>query len=164
MTRIAITAGATAGNGRRAATHYNGRGIEDVLGSGYTTQHGEEVLEYTFSFDDQPVGGLDAAIPRIPALARIVSAEIKVLTAGVGFTTLDVGLIEPDGTTIDVDGLDVDIAVAALAAGATIAMDGALVGTVVTPQSQLIVANVGGTATAGKYRIRIVYDPQRDRA
>lgn len=164
MTRIAITAGATAGSKRRAATHYNGRAIEDVLGSAYTTQHGEEVYEYTFSFDDLPVNGLDAAIPLIPANARIVSSEIKVLTAMDGTVgTITMGLEEPDGTVIDVDGLDVAVAQATLVAGATVAGDGALIGTVVTVASNLLVTT-GGTVTAGKFRVRIVTDPRRDRA
>ena len=164
MTRIAITAGATAGNKRRAATHYGVRDIEDVLGSQYVTKNGEEVLEYTFSFDDLPVSGEDAAILLIPAGAQIVSAEVKVLSAMTGTTgTLTLGLEETDGTAIDADGIDVAVAQAVLIAGAHIAADGALIGTVITAGGNLVVTT-GGTVTGGKFRVRIVTDPQRDRA
>ena len=95
MTRIAITAGATAGNKRRAATHYGVRDIENLLPSEHVTNEGHVVQSIVFNFDDLPASGLDAAILRIPANARIVGATLRVLTPFVGGTSYIIGLEEP---------------------------------------------------------------------
>lgn len=167
MTRVAITAGATAGSGRRAATEYGQRFIEDVLPSRYEGNHGEEVLEWTFSFDDLPTNGLDAAILRVPATARIKEATFHVITAFAGGTSYDFGLDQPDGTVIDIDGIDAAVATAAInAVGETVIMDGALVGGTVdigAADGQLTVVATG-TFTAGKGRLRMVVENLYDRA
>lgn len=167
MTRVSITAGATAGSLRRAATHYGTRGIEDLLPSKYEISHGDKVLEWTFSFDDQPVVGLDEAILRIPANARIKSATLTTILAFVGGTSIGFGLAEADGTVIDVDGIDVAVATAAIdAIGETVLCDGALVDNTAgigTAAGQLTTAVIG-TYTAGKARMKIVYEELYDRA
>ena len=167
MTRVSITTGASAGSKRRAATHYGTREIEDVLPSKYKTHGGEDVLEYTFSFDDLPTNGQDEAILRIPANARIKEATLTVITAFAGGTSYDIGLDQPDGTVIDVDGIDAAVATAAIdAVGETVIMNGALVGGTVgigANAGQLTVVATG-TYTAGKARIRLVVEQLLDRA
>jgi hypothetical protein len=167
MTRVAITTGASAGSLRRAATQYGPHAIEDVLPSRYETKHGEQVLEWTFSYDDLPTNGADQAILRIPANAFIHSATWTTLETFTGGTSYNVGLDEVDGTAIDVDGIDAAIAIADFnAVGETILMDGALVGGLTgigTADGQLTVVATG-TFTAGKARIRIVYSDVYDRA
>lgn len=167
MTRIAITAGSTAGSKRRAATNYGTRDIEDVLPSKYIQDHGEEVLEYTFSYDDLPTYGKDAAILKIPANARIKSATLTVITAFAGGTSYNLGLYDEDGNVIDADGIDAGVLTAAIdAVGETVACDGALVANTAgigTTAGQLVVAATG-TYTAGKARLRVVYEPLLDRA
>lgn len=165
MTRIAITAGPTAGSKRRAATHYGARAIEDVLPAQYTTAQGKEVQEIVFSFDDLPVSGLDAAIQRIAGDARISEATVTVLSAMTGTTgTLTIGLEEEDGTVIDADGIDAAIAQAALVAGARIVCDGALIGTTIGAAAGQVVITTGGTVTGGKFVLRVEYEPENDRA
>lgn len=167
MTRVAITTGATAGSKRRAATHYGTREIEDLLPSRYEANHGEEVLEWTFSYDDLPTVGIDAAILRIPANARVKEATFTVITAFVGGTSYNFGLNEPDGTVVDADGVDAAILTAVIdAVGETVACDGALVANtagVGAEDVQLIVAATG-TFTAGKGRLRMVIQNTYDRA
>lgn len=168
MTRIAITAGATAGNKRRAATHYGVRDIENVLPSEHVTHEGHTVQHIVFNFDDLPVVGLDAAILRIPANSFMVSATLRVITPLAGTTpTVTIGLTEPDGTAIDPDGIDVAIAAAALSSvGETVLCDGALVGALVGigAEDGQVVVTTGGTVTAGKFALEVVYSNLVDRA
>lgn len=167
MTRVAITAGSTAGSKRRAATNYGARAIEDVLPSRYEANHGVEVLEWTFSFDDLPLNGVDAAILRIPANSRIKEATFTVITAFAGGTSYDFGLEQVDGTDIDVDGIDDDIITADInAVGETVVCDGTLVGNTAgigTADGQLAVVATGNF-TAGKGRLRMVIENLYDRA
>jgi hypothetical protein len=166
-TRISITSGASAGSKRRAATHYGTREIEDKLPTKYVGERGEEILEFTFSYDDLPAFGQDEAIYRIPANSRIKEATLTVITAFAGGTSYDIGLEEPDGTDIDVAGIDDDILLAAInAVGETVVCDGALVGNTAgigTADGQ-VTMTATGTFTAGKARLRIVYEPLFDRA
>ncbi len=167
MTRIAITAGATAGNGRRAATHYGPRGIEDVIGSQHADVNDLSTLTTTFSFDDLPVVGLDALIPRIPGNAKIVSATFRVLEAFVGGTSLTLGLNEPDGTVVDADGIDAAILTAVInVVGETVLCDGDLVTTLdgIGTEDLQLIATTAGTYTAGKGVLEIVYTALYDRA
>lgn len=184
MPRISITTGASAGNKRRAATHFGRRDIEDVVGSSYVPALGVSVLEYSFSFDDLPVAGVDALIPRIPAGARIRSASVSVVTAMAGTSgTLTIGLSQTDGTVIDADGIDAAIPQAALTAGSRIVSDGALVefftvdaASVSTTEPPLytsvgigaadgqVVVTTGGTVTAGKFILRVEFEPENLRA
>ncbi len=167
MTRISITTGASAGNKRRAATHYGAREIEDKLPSKYAGANGKEVLNYTFSYDDLPVTGDDEAILRIPANARIARATLRVITAFAGGTSYNLGLSQSDGTVIDADGIDAAVALTAIdAIGDVVLCDGALVGTLVgigSAAGQLLVAATG-TFTAGKAQLEIEYDLFTDRA
>lgn len=167
MARVHITGGATAGSKRRAATHYGTRGIEDVIPSKYQTYHGEHVLEYTFSYDDLPTEGLDEAILRIAANARIKEATLTTLVAFVGGTSYNIGLYQEDGTVIDADGIDAAVATAAIdAVGETVVCDGALVGGTVgigTAAGSVRVAATG-TYTAGKARLRLVVEELLDKA
>lgn len=165
--RISITGGATVGSKRRAATHYGTREIEDKRPTRYVAGEGEEVLEVTFNYDDLPVNEEDHATYRIPANARIKSATLTVVEAFAGGTSYDIGLIQPDGTAIDAAGIDDDVLLAAInAVGETVACDGALVGNTAgigTADAQLIVTATG-TFTAGKARLRVVYEPLFARA
>ena len=166
MTRIAITTGASGGSSRRAATNYGTRDIEDVLPSKYAGAIGKESVAYTFSFDDLPTNGLDAAILQIPQYARIESATLQVITAFAGGTSYNLGLYEPDGTVVDADGIDAAVALAVIdAVGDIVICDGALVNGVVdvAEASQLVVAATG-TFTAGKAKLEIVYTKLTDRA
>lgn len=167
MTRVKITAGATAGSGTRAATHYGPREIEDVLPSKYAGNRGEEIVEVTFSFDDLPDNGADAANLTIPANSRIKEATLHVITAFAGGTSYDIGLEQTDGTVIDADGIDAAVALAAIdAVGETVDCDGALVANTagVGANDAQIVVSENGTFTAGKARLRVVYEPLFDRA
>jgi len=167
MSRISITAGATAGSKRRAATHYGPRDIEDKLPTLYTTEHGTVVQEVVFSYDDLPTYGLDEAILRIPANSFIVAARLQVITAFAGGTSYDIGLYEEDGTVIDADGIDAGVLLAAIdAVGETVLCDGALVqglAGIGTAAGQVVVAATG-TFTAGKARLLVEYQPLEDRA
>ena len=168
MTRIKLATGASAGSGAHAATHYGRREVEDVLGSKYAGTNGLNVFNYVFSYDNLPVATLDEAQQRIPANSFIVSATLRVLTPIDGTTpTLTIGLVEKDGTTIDADGIDAAIAESALdAIGETVLCDGALVAKLVgigTEDGQLVVTT-GGTVTAGKFSLEIIYRQLEARA
>lgn len=107
MSRESITAGATAGGTRRAATHY-GRRLEE--GQHTATHHIDGNVfrqETTFRFDQLPVATLDELHSRIPAGARVLSATLKTHEDFTATTavSLDIGLSQPDGTVIDADGL-----------------------------------------------------------
>ncbi len=165
MPRISITAGATAGNKRRPATHYGRRDIEDVVGSAYVPALGVSVLEYQFSFDDLPVSGVDSLIPRIPAGSVIRSSILTVVEPMTGTSgTITMGLAEPDGTAIDVDGLDAAVAQAVLIAKASIVGDGALIGVGIGVEEGQVVVTTGGTVTAGKFILRVEFEPLNLRA
>lgn len=165
MPRISITTGASGGNKRRPATHYGRRDIEDVVGSSYVPAQGISVLEYQFSFDDLPVSGVDSLIPRIPAGSVIRSSILTVVTAMAGTSgTITMGLEQPDGTAIDVDGLDATVAQAVLIAKASIVGDGALVGVGIGAAEGQLVVSTGGTVTAGKFILRVEFEPLNLRA
>ena len=165
MTRIKLAAGS---GGTHAASHYGARDIEDVNGSKYAGANGLNIMNYVFSYDDLPVATLDEAQQRIPGNSFIESATLRVLTAIDGTTpTLTIGLVEKDGTTIDADGIDAAIAESALdAVGETVLCDGALVAKLVgigAEDGQLVVTT-GGTVTAGKFSLEIVYRELQARA
>ena len=165
MPRISITTGVSGGSKRRAATHYGRRDIEDVVGSSYVPALGVSVLEYQFSFDDLPVSGVDALIPRIPAGSVIRSSILTVVTAMTGTVgTITMGLEQPDGTAIDVDGLDAAVAQAVLIAKASIVGDGALVGVGIGAAEGQVIVTTGGTVTAGKFILRVEFEPLNLRA
>lgn len=167
MTRIAITAGATAGNGRRAATHYGVRDIENLLPSEHVTHEGHVVQHIVYNFDDLPASGLDAAILRIPANSRITGATLRVITAFAGGTSYVIGLEQADGTVIDADGVFASFLTAAIdAVGETVVAGGALVANTAgigTAAAQVVVTATG-TFTAGKAVLELEYSPLVDRA
>ena len=167
MTRIHITTGASTTGTRRASTHYGTRDIEDKLPSKYAGSNGKEVQNYTFSFDDLPVEGLDEAILRIPANARISRATLRVITGFAGGTSYNFGLYQEDGTVIDADGIDAAVATAAInVAGDVVLCDGALVGSLVGigAAAGSLRVSATGTFTAGKAQLEIEYDLFTDRA
>ena len=167
MTRIALTAGTTGGSKRQAATHYGAREIEDKLPSKHRVSQGGEVLALTFSYDDLPTYGLDAAILKIPANARIRRTTLRVLTAFAGGTSYDIGLYQEDGTVIDADGIDAAVLLAAIdTVGETVLCDGALVNALVgigAAAGQVVVAATG-TFTAGKAVLEVEFEELLDRA
>ena len=168
MTRIKITAGATAGNGVRAATHYGARTIEGKLPHKYAGANGVNVLAVPFSFDDLPVASLDKANQALPANCYIKSVNMRVLEAFTGGTSYLIGLETEAGGTIDADG----ISGAALilseldGVGDSVECKGALVGLLVgigAAAGQVVVAATGGF-TAGKAYLEIEYQEFIDRA
>ena len=166
MTRIKL-AGGTGGTSH-AATHYGTREIDDTHGSKYAGSNGVNILSYVFSYDDLPAATLDEAQQVIPANSFIESATLRVLTPIDGTTpTLTIGLVEKDGSTIDADGIDAAIAESAIdAIGETVLCDGALVAKLVgtgAAAGQLVVTT-GGTVTAGKFSLEIVYRELQARA
>lgn len=167
MTRVAITAGSTAGSKRRAASHYGTRGVEDKLPTKYENDEGYEVMEIFFSYDDLPTYGLDAAILSLPANSRIRRATLTTITAFAGGTSYNIGLYQSDGTVIDADGIDAAVATAAInAEGESVVCDGALVNNTagIGAAAGQVVFAATGTFTAGKARLTVVYEPLFDRA
>jgi len=167
MSRESITAGATAGGTRRAATHY-GRRLEE--GANVSVHHVDGNVfrqETTFGYDQLPTFTLDELHQRIPAGARVISATIKVHTTFTATTAVNVnfGLYEPDGTVIDLDGIDAAVTIASLVAGAYIDCDGALVGagSGLAAAGQLVVAANVDDLTAGEATIVIEYEKADDR-
>lgn len=167
MTRISITAGASAGGTRRAATNYGTRLHEDVAPACHSVEQGKELFEFVWAFDDLPAEGLDQLIQRIPANARITSATLRVITAFAGGTSYNIGLFEEDGTVIDADGIDAAIALTAIdAIGETVDCDGALVGNTAgigTAAGSVRIAATG-TFTAGKASLIVEYERLLDRS
>lgn len=132
MTRISITAGATAGSTRRAATHYGRRVDESQAMSEHNVSQNVYKQEVTFKYNDLPTAQLDELNQRIVAGARVLSMVLKVheaFTSTSTTTTMTIGLQQPDGTEIDNDGLLTATAVDAnFTAGAYVDGAGALVG------------------------------------
>ena len=125
-----------------------------VSTSGYIKQ-----AIWEFDFDNLPVNGLGQMEAIIPAGAVIMSMEIAVVTAMLGTVgTMTIGLEEPDGTLIDIDGLGTaaEIIQASLVDNAVITGTGALIGTQIDVDAQLLVVE-GGTVTAGRYRVVVEY-------
>lgn len=112
---------------------------------------------WEFDYDNLPVNGAGSMEMYIPAGAHVMNAQIEVVSAMTGTSgTLTVGLEEGDGTLIDVDGIDAAVAQAALVDNAVIECDGALVGTQIDVDGQLLVTT-GGTVTGGRFRVIIEY-------
>jgi hypothetical protein len=167
MARIAHVAGVTGGGKRQAATHFGPRTIEDKLPSKYAGSQNKQVLSLAFSYDDLPTFGLDAAILKVPANARILKATLRVLTAFAGGTSYNVGLYTEAGAAIDADGIDAAVALTAIdAVGDAVLCDGALVNALVgigAAAGQLVVAATG-TFTAGKAVLEVEFEEFLDRA
>jgi len=131
---------------------------KDKFGSEVESSGLLKELRWKFDFDGLPVGSTagDTAI-RIPLGKEIISGRIVVITAMAGSSgTLTVGVNQADGGgAIDADGIDVAVAQAALIADAVIAADGALIGTKLAEDGQLI-CTTGGTVTAGSFEVILV--------
>lgn len=129
----------------------------------YNEAGGLHVFEATILYTDLSAFGTTTILSDtayFPSNAYIEGATLEVETAFTsgGSATLTLGLIRKDRTTaIDADGIDATIAVAALTAGATIACDGALIGTRLSNVGLLTA--LAGTAnfTAGKAYLRVTY-------
>ena len=98
----------------------------------------------------------------IPSGVFLESATFTVTTAFVGATaTLGFGTIDTDRSTVhDVDGIDAAIAITAIdAIGDTIACDGALIGTVLSNSTPMLLTSTVATAalTAGAGQLVIKY-------
>ena len=141
--------------------HYGPRTIAEgeIFGGNASTGGLHQQAQWTFDYDNLPVNNASGGEMEItvPKGATILSAQIEVLTAMDGTSgTLTVGLEENDGTVIDVDGIDAAVAQAALVANAVIECDGALIGTQLAEDGQLLVST-GGTVTAGRFKVVIEY-------
>lgn len=167
MTRIAITGGATVGNGRRAATQY-GRRLDETAATG-EWQISQDVYKQALPVTFAEVNGghnlsgaLDELFTKVPAGARIIEATVKVTTAFAGGTSIAVGLHEPDGTVVDADGLVTAAqgAVANLTLNEHIVGTGALVnlttGTGLAADAIVSITTVG-TFTVGELVITVEY-------
>lgn len=153
-------------------TWTNSDGLYIKYGVDAATQHkvgeyedagGLHVFEAQIDYSDLSAFGTTKILSDtayFPSNAYIESAVLEVETAFTsgGSATLTLGLIRKDrSTAIDADGIDATVAVAALTAGATIACDGALIGTRLSNVG-LLTALVGtANFTAGKAYLRITY-------
>lgn len=166
MARESITTGSTAGNKRRASTHYGRMLEEGTAPSEHNVSQDKFVQTLTFSYDNLPSESLDELYQRIPAGARVLSAKLAVTTAFAGGTSLAVGLNQPDGTVIDADGLvtDANAPLANLAAGDYVDGTGALVGSSDgLANDGCIVVAATGTFTAGEATLTVEYEKALDR-
>ena len=137
--------------------HYGVREIVDSFGGQTSTGGFIKTAEWVFDWDNLPVNGLGQMEAIIPAGSTIVSSTLEVITAMAGtLGTLDVGLEEPNGTVINTTGLDVAVAQAVLVANASIPGNGALIGTAIGVDAQLLITG-GGTITAGKFKVTVEY-------
>lgn len=163
MSRISITGGATAGNKRRAATHYGLRNIEDKLPTKHASKQGLDVLEVPFNYDDLPTFGLDEAILRIPQGAVIKRAYIRVTEAFAGGTSVAVGTADAAGTGVATASLVAATTTANLDLDDYVVGGGALVGTALALEKQVTCTAVG-TFTAGKATVVVEFEPNYARA
>ena len=139
--------------------HYGPKliGEAEQFGGQVSTSGFDKQVVWEFDYDNLPVNFDGQMEAEIPAGASILNAQIEVVSAMTGTSgTLTVGLEEADGTVIDVDGIDATVAQAALVANAIIECDGALIGTQIDEDAQLLVTT-GGTVTAGRFRVIIEY-------
>ncbi len=111
--------------------------------------------------NDGTADGFSGEDPFIPAGSYVTKAYIVPTTtfASAGATTLSLGFAQEDGTVIDADGIDATVAKAALAAGAAVNCDGAMVGgTVATTVDAYVYSTVAtGPYTAGAGKLVIEY-------
>lgn len=143
--------------------HYGPKEIGDSENFGGQVSTGGFIKQaiWEFDFDNLPVNSADGGQmeAEIPAGAIIMSAEIEVVTAMSGTSgTYTVGLEEADGTVIDIDGLILisEAIQANLVDNAVVAGAGALIGTQIDEDGQLLVVE-GGTVTAGRFRVVVEY-------
>ena len=112
----------------------------------------------TTDTDTAAVQGYEVPVPANAVLSRVYVEVTTAFDSAGDAATLDIGLKEKDGTTISADGIDADITEAALAAGAVIECDGALIGTTVGAVDAYITATWETEAfTAGDAKIVVEY-------
>lgn len=170
MAREYIVSGDTAGNSRRAATHYGRRLEEGKHVAEYHVGKDKWRQETTFRFDQLPTATLDELHQRLPAGARVKAVTIKVLETftATTATAITVGVSTPDGTTqVVADGF-VDATqgvIGAYAAGAYIDATGALVGaaTGFANDVQLTVTPDVDDLLTGEATIVVEYEKPTDR-
>lgn len=150
----------------------NPDGLIQYFGPRYTenniaqTSHpanGEKVLQVYVRGEDIPASVADAATlaadPRaayIPAGAYLVSAVFLVdeaFDSAGDAATLDIGLTSLAGVVTDMNGIDAAVAEAALAAGADIASDGALIGTKMAGNVRVVFGYGTEAFTSGSGRL-----------
>lgn len=134
---------------------------KQALGGAVQEDGGVHKLEFTINASDfnGTANTILSDTAFIPSNALIVSTNFTVETAFAGATaTVDFGLIRKDRSTeIDFDGFDAAIAVASLTAKASIAGDGALVGTRLSNAGLVTARNNTADLTAGKGVLTITY-------
>lgn len=125
----------------------------------------EIVVEVDLALLSDALATTDDAIVQgalIPADSLIESATLIVDEAAVGASaTLDIGTYDAAGAIVDVDGIDAGVLTAALTAGAVIACDGAVVGTVVAAGTKIGLTYETAAFTAGTGTLVIEYIPAR---
>lgn len=166
MARESITTGSTAGNKRRASTHYGRMLEEGTAASEHNVSQDRFVQTLTFSYDNLPTESVDELYQRIPAGARVLSAKLAVTEAFLGGTSLAVGLTQPSGSVLDPDGLitDANAPLANLAAGDFVDGTGALVGAADGLSADgVITVAATGSFTAGEATITVEYEKAMDR-
>lgn len=133
-----------------------------ALGGQVNEFGGVHTLEFTINASDFAAVGTNTILSDglvIPSNAFIISTNFYVETAFTGATaTVDFGLVRKNRTTeIDFDGFDAAIAVASLTAKASIAGDGALIGTRLSQPALVTARNNTADLTAGKGVLTITY-------
>lgn len=151
-------------NGLGTLQQYGTRTVDEKRGGIYASKTGVKTAEWTFDYDDLPVGGQSKLELSIPANASIVSTKLEIIAAFTSTSTLTdllIGLEQADSTAIDVDGLfaGTESTEAAIAiVGNIIDGAGALVGkTVGAAAGELIVAGSVDDLLTGKARVLVEY-------
>lgn len=125
-----------------------------AMGTG-SGQLDEYKAEYVYDLADLPASFTsesDAGLTTLEVGTVPVKAEIQVLEALTGGTVVNIGVSQPDGTVVDADGLIA--AFAGTAVGEYAADTGALIGTDLTVEGQ-VVPNTDHTA--GKIKVTVKY-------
>lgn len=123
-----------------------------------------KTAQWTFTYEDLPINGLDNLEYQIPANSTIVSAKLQIITAFTSTSTttdLTVGLKGADGTTMDDDGLIAateGTQTAIGTAGNLVIGAGALIGkNSGTIAGELVVAPTVNDLLTGKARLIVEY-------
>ena len=139
--------------------HYGPRSVNDKFGGQTSTGGFYKTAEWVFDYNDLPVNGPLSMEALIPAGAFIQSGYLEVVEPMTGTSgTLTVGLEEGDGSIVDIDGIVTAAAgvQAALGANDVVVANGALIGTGIGVDAQLLVTS-GGTVSGGKFKVVIEY-------
>ena len=151
--------------------HYGPRKSGAPSVGGQTGVFNTKFAEWVYDFDDAPTPDGDNDMQYIiPAGSLIIGATWSVITQGAGDTlTNEIGLNAADNATTGADDNDglfntTDLATGVLklaptALGSSLKATRAKVGLVMTVDSTLEVTQTG-TATAGRYRVIVEYQPK----